>query len=334
MRPAGSRRGRLRRGRRLHRQRRRDHADPRGGRHPVVRTAGHLRRPSCPARTATRSPPACSAWPGSAHWPPRTAARRVASVNYDLPDDRPDQPAGRPRPGQRGRRPVDADQGAADDHGLQRHRPGGQRLRLRRGRYPPQALLGIAAAGVSLGSETTYYVVPGGLTDRRPPTRRARRSRARSRCPASRPRTTRSGTTPRRRSVTWRTSENGGWSAMFLQNTWVGYRTFLSLIKNNDDLSAAGVKATLDETTAVDTDGFTPPFSFAEEFPAPGLNRVFNHTGAHHPGQGRQAGPGRRRVHRPGRRAGPRVLGATHGASTPRPSHRLGPARSSWRRAG
>ena len=28
----------------------------------------------------------------------------------------------------------------------------------------------------------------------------------------------------------------------------------------------------------MDTDGFTPPFSFAEDFPAPGLNRVFNYS--------------------------------------------------------
>jgi len=50
------------------------------------------------------------------------------------------------------------------------------------------------------------------------------------------------------------------------------------LIKNNKDFSAEGIKATLDATTQVDTDGFTPPFSFAEDFPAPGLNRVFNYS--------------------------------------------------------
>jgi hypothetical protein len=57
----------------------------------------------------------------------------------------------------------------------------------------------------------------------------------------------------------------------------VGYRTFVSLLKDNTDFSAAGIKATLDKTTQVDTDGFAPPFSFAQEFPAPGLNRVFNY---------------------------------------------------------
>ncbi|QIG44724.1 ABC transporter substrate-binding protein [Nocardioides anomalus] len=141
---------------------------------------------------------------------------------------------------------------------------------------PPQPFLGIAASGAQLGSETKYYVVPGGLTDA----------------------VTAAGGEAIEGAVTlsnfpgaddqiWDSAkdavgdlgddENGGWSALYLQNTWVGYRTFLSLVKNNDDFSAAGVKATLDATTSVDTDGFTPPFSFAEDFPAPGLNRVFNY---------------------------------------------------------
>jgi ABC-type branched-subunit amino acid transport system substrate-binding protein len=141
---------------------------------------------------------------------------------------------------------------------------------------PPQPFLGIAASGAQLGSETKYYVVPGGLTDT----------------------VTESGGEAVEGTVTlsnfpaaddpiWddakeavgdlEDDENGGWSALYLQNTWVGYRTFLSLLKNNDDFSAAGIKATLDATTQVDTDGFAPPFSFAEDFPAPGLNRVFNY---------------------------------------------------------
>ncbi len=140
---------------------------------------------------------------------------------------------------------------------------------------PPQALIGIAAAGVSLGSETRYYVVPGGLT-----------SVATEQGGDALEGTVTLSSFPIGDDPIWddakaavgdlEDSDNGGWTGMFLQNTWVGYRTFLSLVKNNDDLSAAGIKATLDETAQVDTDGFTPPFSFAEDFPAPGLNRVFN----------------------------------------------------------
>ena len=141
---------------------------------------------------------------------------------------------------------------------------------------PPQPFLGIAAAGKSLGSETRFYVVPGGLT---------------SAVTESGGDTVEGTVTlsnfPAEEDPIWdqakdvvgdlEDDENGGWSALYLQNTWVGYRTFVSLVKNNEDLSAAGIRATLDATTAVDTDGFAPPFSFAEDFPAPGLNRVFNY---------------------------------------------------------
>jgi ABC-type branched-subunit amino acid transport system substrate-binding protein len=142
---------------------------------------------------------------------------------------------------------------------------------------PPQPFLGIAAAGASLGSETTYYVVPGGLTS----------TVAENGGDAVEGTVTLSNFVGADDPI-WddgkeyvgdlADEENGGWSALYFQNTWVAYRTFLSLVKNNDDFSAAGVKATLDATTQVDTDGFAPPFSFAEDFPAPGLNRVFNYS--------------------------------------------------------
>jgi ABC-type branched-subunit amino acid transport system substrate-binding protein len=141
---------------------------------------------------------------------------------------------------------------------------------------PPQPFLGIAAAGAQLGSETTYYVVPGGLTD----------SVAENGGDAVED-TVSLSNFPDSDDPIWNEAkkyvgdlsdeENGGWSGLYFQNTWVAYRTFLSLVKNNDDFSAAGIKATLDATTQVDTDGFAPPFSFAEDFPAPGLNRVFNY---------------------------------------------------------
>jgi ABC-type branched-subunit amino acid transport system substrate-binding protein len=141
---------------------------------------------------------------------------------------------------------------------------------------PPQAFLGVAAAGAQLGSTTKYYVVPGGLTD----------SVAKNGGDAVEG-TKSLSNFPDVDDPMWDDAikysgvtsdeENGGLSGLYFQNTWVAFRTFLSLIKNNDDFSAAGVKATLDATTQVDTDGFTPPFSFAEDFPAPGLNRVFNY---------------------------------------------------------
>jgi ABC-type branched-subunit amino acid transport system substrate-binding protein len=142
---------------------------------------------------------------------------------------------------------------------------------------PPQAFLGVAGAAAQLGADITYYVVPGGLTD----------TVAKNGGDSVEGAKTLSNF-PGADDPIWDEAkkyvgdladeENGGWSALYFQNTWVGFRTFLSLIKNNDDFSAAGIKATLDATTQVDTDGFAPPFSFAEDFPAPGLNRVFNYS--------------------------------------------------------
>jgi ABC-type branched-subunit amino acid transport system substrate-binding protein len=141
---------------------------------------------------------------------------------------------------------------------------------------PPQPFIGIATAAQSLGSDTRYYVVPGGLTTF----------------------VTDSGGDAVEGTVTlssfppgddpiWDDAKavvgeleddpNGGWSGMFMQNTWVAYRTFATLLKKNEDFSADGVKAALDATAAVDAEGFAPPFSFATEFPAPGLNRVVNY---------------------------------------------------------
>ncbi|MDP2771944.1 MAG: hypothetical protein Q8O61_00185, partial [Nocardioides sp.] len=51
---------------------------------------------------------------------------------------------------------------------------------------------------------------------------------------------------------------------------------FATVLKDNEDFSADGVQAALDATAAVDTAGFTPPFTFATEFPAAGLNRIVN----------------------------------------------------------
>ena len=141
---------------------------------------------------------------------------------------------------------------------------------------PPQPFLGVAAAGAQLGSETRTTSCRAASPTPWPRTA-ARRSRA----------SVTLSNFPDADDPIWDDAkeavgdladeENGGWSALYFQNTWVAFRTFLSLVKNNDDFSAAGVKATLDATTQVDTDGFAPPFSFAEDFPAPGLNRVFNY---------------------------------------------------------
>jgi ABC-type branched-subunit amino acid transport system substrate-binding protein len=142
---------------------------------------------------------------------------------------------------------------------------------------PPQALLGVAASAAQLGASTTYYVVPGGLTDTvaEQGGEAVEGAKTLSNFPDS---DDPMWDDAKKYAGDLSADANGGWSSLYYQNTWVAYRTFLSLIKNNTDFSASGVKATLDATTQVDTDGFAPPFSFAEDFPAPGLNRVFNYS--------------------------------------------------------
>jgi ABC-type branched-subunit amino acid transport system substrate-binding protein len=140
---------------------------------------------------------------------------------------------------------------------------------------PPQPFVGIAAAAKSLGAETRYYMVPGALTSFVTDTGGD----------AVEGTVTLSSFPPADDPI-WDDAKsavgeltddpNGGWTGTVMQNTWVAYRTFATLLEKSEDFSAAGVKATLDATAAVDTGGFTPPFSFATEFPAPGLNRVVN----------------------------------------------------------
>ena len=65
---------------------------------------------------------------------------KVASVNFDLPSAGSISQLVDLALTNAGPRAVDADQGAPDDHRLQRHRAGGQRLRLRRGRHRAAAV--------------------------------------------------------------------------------------------------------------------------------------------------------------------------------------------------
>lgn len=141
---------------------------------------------------------------------------------------------------------------------------------------PPQAFVGIATAAKSLGAETRYYMVPGALTS----------FVTESGGDAVEGTVTLSSFPPADDPV-WDDAKsvvgelpddpNGGWTGTVMQNTWVAYRTLATLLEKTEDFSAAGVKATLDDTEAVDTEGFTPPFSFATELAAPGLNRVVNY---------------------------------------------------------
>ena len=131
---------------------------------------------------------------------------KVASVNYDLPS------AGQIAQlvdlalTNAGPRQVHPDQGPADDHRLQHHRPGDQRLRLRRGRHAAAALP--RHRGRRRPARQHDQVLRG---PRRPQRHRGRERRGggrghQVRSRTSRTSTTRSGTTPRSTSATWRTT--------------------------------------------------------------------------------------------------------------------------------
>ena len=127
---------------------------------------------------------------------------KVASVNFDLPSAGSISQLVDLALTNAGPRPLDADQGAADDHRLQLHRAGDQRLRLRRGRHRPAAVPRHRRRGRPARQHHQVLRGPGRSDRRRGPQRRRRRSRARSRSRTSRTTTTRSGTRRRSTSAT------------------------------------------------------------------------------------------------------------------------------------
>lgn len=140
---------------------------------------------------------------------------------------------------------------------------------------PSGPLTGVAAAGASLGSKTKYYAFPGTLTDS-----------AISQAGGALDSAVTMSPFPPSGDAAWdeakeivgdmSSEENGGWSYMSYQSTWVGYQLLAEVLKDSDDVSATGVKAAFDAAAAVDGLGFTPELNFTQEFPAPGMNRIFN----------------------------------------------------------
>lgn len=140
---------------------------------------------------------------------------------------------------------------------------------------PSGPLTGVATAGASLGSETRFYAFPGTLTDTAITQAAGTLDTAITLSPF-----------PPAADPVWDDAkeavgpmtdeENGGWSYMSYQSTWVGYQILATVLEGSDDVTGKGVKAALDAANAVDAKGFTPVLDFTQEFPAPGLNRVFN----------------------------------------------------------
>ncbi|WP_158296596.1 ABC transporter substrate-binding protein [Nocardioides albidus] len=140
---------------------------------------------------------------------------------------------------------------------------------------PSGPLVGVATAGASLGSKTKFYAFPGTLTDSAISQAAGTLDTAVTLSPF--PPASDGVWDDAKKAVGPMTDEeNGGWSYMSYQSTWVGYQLLESVLKDSDDVTAAGVKAAFDAASDVDAKGFVPALDFTQEFPAPNLNRVFD----------------------------------------------------------
>ena len=171
----------------------------------------------------------------------------------------------------------------------------------------PQQFLGIAAAGAQLGSTTTYYVVPGGLTDAVARNGGESVEGAKSALEL-----------PDDGDPIWdeakeyvgdlEDEENGGWSALYFSNTWVGYRTLLSLIKNNDRLQRGRDQGHARRDHAGRHRRLHAAVQLRRGLPGAGAEPGVQLLRADLRDQGRQAGPGRLGVQGHATGARPRVL--------------------------
>jgi ABC-type branched-subunit amino acid transport system substrate-binding protein len=137
---------------------------------------------------------------------------------------------------------------------------------------PPAIVTGIVAANASLGADVKYYIFGGALTSEviKPLGTALEGAITTSNYPIA---TDKAWDEAKSVVGDLADDDNGGWSSVFAQNTWVAYQAFANAAASftGPDLSAA-----LDKATEVDTAGLTPPISFAKENDAQGLNRVFN----------------------------------------------------------
>jgi ABC-type branched-subunit amino acid transport system substrate-binding protein len=135
---------------------------------------------------------------------------------------------------------------------------------------PAEQTIGVAAAGTQLGLENRYYALAGTVTD----TALAAAGPALEGVVSAVP-------YPAKSSSVWDEAraalpEDTDLSFVYLQNGWAAYAAFADVASEVDDLTAANLIEALDSATAVDPDGIIAPVDFANEFPAPGLNRAFN----------------------------------------------------------
>ncbi len=140
---------------------------------------------------------------------------------------------------------------------------------------PPAIVTGVVAANASLGADVEYYIFGGALTSEviRPLGGALEGAITTSNFPvASDP----AWDEAKQTVGDLADDDNGGWTSIFAQNTWVAYQVLASALAEIEGVTGADATAALDAASAVDTKGLTEPIDFTQENDADGLNRVFN----------------------------------------------------------
>ncbi|MCZ4548512.1 ABC transporter substrate-binding protein [Gordonia rubripertincta] len=134
---------------------------------------------------------------------------------------------------------------------------------------PNDQTVAVAKAGESVGVDTRYYILSGGLND----TVLSQAGKAfegagsaSNFVVASNP--------------VWdeakASSDDVDWTGPYNQDTWASYRVFADVMAGQPDITAATVTAAMNGAKDIDAGGLMAPVDFTTEFAVPGLNRVFN----------------------------------------------------------
>ncbi|WP_207839769.1 ABC transporter substrate-binding protein [Williamsia soli] len=134
---------------------------------------------------------------------------------------------------------------------------------------PNDQTVAVAKAGESVGVDTRYYILSGGLND----TVLSQAGKAfegagsaSNFVVASNP--------------VWdeakASTDDVDWTGPYNQDTWASYRVFADVMTGQPDITAATVTAAMNGAKDIDAGGLMAPVDFTTEFAVPGLNRVFN----------------------------------------------------------
>jgi len=134
---------------------------------------------------------------------------------------------------------------------------------------PNDQTAALAAAGAAQGEDTTYYCLQGALNAKVLEDANGALDGAVSAVnfvPAS--------------DAAWddakKASSEVDWSYPYAQNTWAAYQVLTEVIGDDEATTAADVTDALENAAEVTAAGLTAPIDFTQEFPIPGMNRVFN----------------------------------------------------------